>query len=106
MTRRWLVEAVRMSEQETVLGQEISRAVLIRTMRSKASPGRERLMSASRSALLKEVEERRTEASQPLGRRQSWRKRRSVAAAVVGFWICFVVAVCWIICSNCGHVFL
>ncbi|KAI5341111.1 hypothetical protein L3X38_020385 [Prunus dulcis] len=40
-------------------------------------------MSASRSALLKGVEETRMEASQPLWR-QSWKKRRRVAAAVVG----------------------
>jgi len=94
MIRRSRVAVASMSEQETVLGQESSRAVLIRTMRSKESPGRERLMSLSRSALLKGVEERRTEASQPLGRRQSWRKRRRVAAAVVGDWICFEVTVC------------
>ncbi|KAG4958817.1 hypothetical protein JHK87_035450 [Glycine soja] len=50
MVRRSRVAAERMSAQETVLGQASSRAVLARTTRSKASPGRERLMSASRSA--------------------------------------------------------
>lgn len=64
-------------------GQESSRAVLARTTRSNASPGRERLMSASRSELEKGVEEMRMEASQP-SMRQSWKKRRRVAAAVVG----------------------
>lgn len=84
--------AARMSAQETVLGQESSRAVLARTTTSKASPGRERLMSALRSAALKGVEEMRMEASQPLGR-QSWKKRRRVAAAVVGLVICLLVTV-------------
>lgn len=54
-----------MSEQETIPGQESSRAVLARTTTSNASPGRERLMSASRSALLKWLEVMRTDASQP-----------------------------------------
>ncbi|KAL0712265.1 hypothetical protein Bca4012_019243 [Brassica carinata] len=40
-------------------------------------------MGESRSAVLIAVEEMRTEASQPLGK-QSWKKRRSAAAAVVG----------------------
>lgn len=96
----------RMSAQETVFGHESSRAVLARTTRSKASPGRERLMSASRSAEENGVDERRMEASQPLGRRQSWRKRRSVAAAVVGLAICFAVTVSRMIWLNCGHVSL
>lgn len=100
MMRRSRVAVTRMSEQETVFGQASSRAVLMRTITSKASPGRERLMSLSRSVLVKGVEERRMEESQPLGRRQSWRKRRSVAAAVVGDWICFEVMVCWTICWN------
>ncbi|KAJ6949567.1 peroxidase [Populus alba x Populus x berolinensis] len=81
-----------MSAQETVLGQESSRAVLARVTRSKASPGKERLMSASRSAELKGVEEMRMEASQPLGK-QSWKKRRRVPAAVLGLVICLLVTV-------------
>ncbi|KAK6913160.1 hypothetical protein RJ641_022761 [Dillenia turbinata] len=72
-----------MSAHDTTFGQASSRAVLALTMTSKPSPGRERLMSASRSALLKGVEEMRTEPSQPV-RMQSWKKRRRVAAAVVG----------------------
>lgn len=91
-----------MSAQDTTPGQESSRADLARTTRSKASPGRERLMSASRSALLKGVEEMRMEPSQP-SMRQSWKKRRRVAAAVVGLVICLLVTVSCIICSNLGH---
>lgn len=94
----------RMSEQETTPGQVSSRAVLARTTTSKASPGRERLMSASRSALAKGVEEMRMEASQP-STRQSWKKRRRAAAAVVGELICLLVVVSSMICSNLGHVF-
>ena len=55
----------KMSAQETTPGQLSSREVLARMTRSKASPGRERLMSASRSAVLKALELMRTEASQP-----------------------------------------
>lgn len=61
-------------------------------------------MSASRSALLKGVEEISTEASQP-PIKQSWKKRRRVAAAVVGDEICLLVVVSCNICSNLGHVF-
>ena len=68
MVTRSRVTTARMSVQETVLGHSSSRAVLARTITSKASPGRERLISASRSALLKGVDEMRTEPSQPLGR--------------------------------------
>jgi len=92
MVTRSRVAMVRMSAQETVLGQESSRAVLARVTRSKASPGKERLMSASRSAELKGVEEMRMEASQPLGK-QSWKKRRRVPAAVLGLVICLLVTV-------------
>lgn len=53
-------------------------------IRSKVSLGRKRLMSFSRSTLLKGVEERMTEASQPFGRRQLWKKRRTVASTVIG----------------------
>lgn len=106
MTSRSRVEAARMSAQDTVCGHASSKAVLARTMRSKASPGSERLMSASRSAVLKGVEERRSEASQPLGRRQSWRKRRRVAGPVVGCEICLAVTVSAMIWLNCGHVLL
>lgn len=73
-------------------------------MTSNASPGRERLMSASRSALLKGVEVMRMEESQPL-RRQSWKKRRRVAAAVVGLVICLLVIVSCMIWLNLGHDF-
>ena len=72
-----------MSTQETVFGQVSSNAVLACTITSKVSPRRERLISASRSAELKGVEEMRMEASQPFVK-QSWKKRRSVAAAMVG----------------------
>lgn len=92
MVTRSRVAVARMSAQETVLGQESSRAVLARVTRSKASPGKERLMSASRSAELKGVEEMRMEASQPLGK-QSWKKRRRVPAAVLGLVICLLVTV-------------
>ncbi|PON47470.1 peroxidase [Parasponia andersonii] len=104
MVTRSRAATARMSAQETVLGQASSRAVLARTTTSKASPGRERLMSASRSAELKGVEETRTEASQP-PRKQSWKKRRRVPAAVVGLAICLLVTVCAMISSNLGHDF-
>ncbi|KAK1565629.1 hypothetical protein Q3G72_031309 [Acer saccharum] len=68
----------------TVFGQLSSRAVLAHVTTLKASPGRERLMLVSRLALLKGVEEMRTEASMPL-RMVSWKKRRSVAAVVARF---------------------
>ncbi|KAK3010616.1 hypothetical protein RJ639_010792 [Escallonia herrerae] len=83
MDTRFRAATARMSAHETTPGQASSRAVLARTTTSKPSPGRERLMSASRSALLKGVEEMRTEASQP-PTRQSCKKRRRAAAAVVG----------------------
>ena len=86
-------------------GQESSRAVLARTTRSKASPGRERLISASRSAWLKGFVEMRTEASQP-STMQSWKKRRRVPAAVVGLLICFVVTVSRMMELKSGHVFV
>lgn len=92
----------KMSAQETVFGQVSSNAVLARTITSKESPGRERLISASRSAELKGVEEMRMEASQPFIK-QSWKKRRSVAAAVVGLVICLLVMVSRMVCSNAGH---
>ena len=76
-----------MSAQETVFEQVSSNTVLARTITSKASPRKERLISASRSAELKGVEEMRMEASQPFVK-QSWEKRRSVATAVVGLVIC------------------
>ncbi|ANM70897.1 unnamed protein product [Arabidopsis thaliana] len=90
------------SEQETVLGQASSRAVLARITTSNPSPGRERLIDESRSAVLKAVEETRTEASQPLGK-QSWKKRRRAAAAVVGVEICLLVMVSRIMSRNLGH---
>ncbi|KAL5582476.1 hypothetical protein UlMin_014918 [Ulmus minor] len=104
MVTRSRVATARMSAQETVSGQASSRAVLALTTTSNPSPGRERLMSASRSAVLKGVEEMRTEASQPL-RRQSWKKRRRVAAAVEGLVICLFVTVSCMISSNRGHDF-
>ncbi len=102
MVTRSRAATANMSAHETVLGQASSNAVLARTTTSKASPGRERLMSASRSAELKGVEETRMEASQP-STRQSWKKRRRVAAAVEGLVICLFVMVCWMVCSNVGH---
>ena len=91
-----------MSTQETVFGQVSSNAILACAITSKASPGRERLISASRSAKLKGVEEMRMEASQ-LFVKQSWKKRWSVAAAVVGLVICLLVMVSQMVCSNAGH---
>lgn len=83
MTMRFWVAAARISEQETMPGHSSSRLVLIRVIMSKPSPGSDKLMSASRSALLKELEAMRMEASQP-STIQSWKKSRRVAAAVVG----------------------
>ena len=91
-----------MSTQETVFGQVSSNAIVACAITSKASPGRERLISASRSAKLKGVEEMRMEASQ-LFVKQSWKKRWSVAAAVVGLVICLLVMVSQMVCSNAGH---
>ena len=91
-----------MSTQETVFGQVSSNAILACAITSKASPGRERLISASRLAKLKGVEEMRMEASQ-LFVKQSWKKRWSVAAAVVGLVICLLVMVSRMVCSNAGH---
>ena len=91
-----------MSTQETVFGQVSSNAILACAITSKASPGRERLISASRSAKLKGVEEMRMEALQ-LFVKQSWKKRWSVAAAVVGLVICLLVMVSRMVCSNAGH---
>lgn len=102
MVTRLRVATARMSAHETTPGQASSKAVLARTMTSKPSPGRERLMSASRSALLKGVEEMRTEASQP-STRQSWKKRRRAAPAVVGEVICLLVVVSCMIWLNLGH---
>lgn len=91
-----------MSAQETVEGQESSRAALARTTTSKPSPGKERLISASRSAVLKGVEEIKVEASQPVTK-QSWKKRRRAAPAVVGCEICFEVVVSCMILSKLGQ---
>ena len=91
-----------MSTQETVFGQVSSNAILACAITSKASPGRERLISASCSAKLKGVEEMRMEASQ-LFVKQSWKKRWSVATAVVGLVICLLVMVSRMVCSNAGH---
>lgn len=92
-----------MSEQETVPGQASSRAVLARTTRSKASPGRERLMSASRSGGgARGAAERRMEPSQPVPK-QSWKRTRRVAAAVVGVEICLEVTVSWTIWWKRGQ---
>lgn len=103
MVTRSRAATARMSEQETVFGQVSSSAVLARTMRSNGSPGRDKLMSASRSALLKAVEEIRIEPSQPLGR-QSWNRRRRVPAAVVGLVICLFVTVSCMILVKLGQV--
>ncbi|KAK8630017.1 hypothetical protein V6N13_078829 [Hibiscus sabdariffa] len=86
MTIRSRAATARMSEQETVLGHESSRAVLARTMRSQGSPERDKLMSASRSALLKGVEDMRMEVSHPFWR-QSWKRRRNVPTVVVGLLV-------------------
>lgn len=92
----------RMSAHETMPGQDSSSAVLVRITTSKASPGRERLISASRSAVLKELEETRTEASQP-STMQSWKNMRRAAEAVVGVVICLLVMVSRMILSKSGH---
>ncbi|RID46539.1 hypothetical protein BRARA_I03191 [Brassica rapa] len=102
---RLRVAPTRMSEHETTLGHFSSRAVLIRVIRSNASPGREWLMSASRSEVLPEVEATRIEASQP-STMQSWKKRRSVPAAVVGAAICLSVTTWTSVWSKSGHVLL
>lgn len=104
MMRRSRVATVMISEQETVLGQASSRAVLALTMTSKPSPGSERLIDESRSAVLKAVEEIKIEASQPFGK-QSWKKRRIVAAAVVGVVICLFEIASLIMSKNLGHDF-
>lgn len=102
MVIRSRVAVARMSAHETILGHSSSSAVLARVMRSKPSPARERLMSASRSALLKALEEMRMEASQP-PTMQSWKKRRRVAEAVLGVLSCLSVMTCSMICENLGH---
>ncbi|KAL5565901.1 hypothetical protein UlMin_029065 [Ulmus minor] len=61
-------------------------------------------MSMSHSAVLKGVEEMRTEALQPL-RRQSWKKRWRVAAEAEGLVICLFVMIFCMISSNRGHDF-
>ena len=86
-------------------GHSSSRAVLARMIRSKESPGREKLISASRSATLKELEEIRMEASQP-STMQSWKKRRRVPAAGGGNASCFSVMSCCMISWNFGDVLL
>ena len=48
------------------------------------------------------MDEMRMEASQPFVK-QSWEKRRSMAAAVVGLVICLLVMVSRMVCSNVGH---
>lgn len=59
-------------------------------------------MSASRSAVLKCVEETRIEASRP-PLIASWKKRRRVAAAVVGLVICLFVTVSRTMSRNLGQ---
>jgi hypothetical protein len=73
--------------------------------RSKASPGRERLMSASRSALLNWLLLMKVEASQP-ETKQSWKKTRRVPAAVVGLDSCLLVTASEMIFAMAGQVFL
>ncbi|KAM0055534.1 hypothetical protein Hdeb2414_s0006g00207281 [Helianthus debilis subsp. tardiflorus] len=65
MVTRLRVATARISAQETTPGQASSRAVFARTTTSKPSPGRDKLISASRSALLKCVEEINIDPSQP-----------------------------------------
>ncbi|CAJ2651197.1 uncharacterized protein LOC123895321 [Trifolium pratense] len=93
-----------MSEQETTPGHSNSNMFLVRVIMSKPSPERERLMSASRSALLKELEVTKTEASQP-PIKQSVKKRRSVAPAVEGVDCCLLVTVSFTMSKNFGHDF-
>ncbi|KAF7080426.1 hypothetical protein CFC21_093713 [Triticum aestivum] len=95
----------RTSAQETTPGHSSSRANLERTTASKASPGREWLISASFSDLAKRVGAISTEASQPVTK-QSWKKTRSMPAAVVGFAICFDWTTSAMIRSARGHVWL
>ncbi|PVH35433.1 hypothetical protein PAHAL_7G181900 [Panicum hallii] len=88
MPTRSRAARARMSAQETTPGQAASSAALARSTASKASPGRERLISAARSGdASEESGETSTEASQPLTK-QSWKKSRSVPAAVDGFARC------------------
>ncbi|KAJ0454828.1 hypothetical protein HanIR_Chr15g0744411 [Helianthus annuus] len=65
MVTRLRVATARISVQETTPGQASSRAVFALTTTSKPSPGRDKLISASRSALLKCVEEINIDPSQP-----------------------------------------
>ncbi|KAI4967499.1 hypothetical protein ZWY2020_025347 [Hordeum vulgare] len=89
-----------MSAQETVPGQAASSAALARATASKASPGRERLISAARSGVRSEESgETRTEASQP-ETKQSWKKSRSVPAAVDGLACCLAATTSETICST------
>uniref|UniRef100_A0A8R7PGB8 Uncharacterized protein n=1 Tax=Triticum urartu TaxID=4572 RepID=A0A8R7PGB8_TRIUA len=95
--------SARMSAQETVPGQAASSAALARATASKASPGRERLISAARSGVRSEESgETRTEASQP-ETKQSWKKRRSVPAAVDGLACCLAATTSETICSARGQ---
>ncbi|XP_027192466.1 uncharacterized protein [Cicer arietinum] len=104
MTTRSRAAVASMSAQETTPGHSSSKMFLARVTASKPSPERERFMSASRSALLKELEDTKTEASQP-PIMQSWKKRRSVAAAVDGVICCFSATESLIMSKNLGHDF-
>ncbi|KAJ6769865.1 hypothetical protein OIU79_020677 [Salix purpurea] len=74
------------------VGLACLRVVLARVTGLKASLSKKRLMSASRSTELKGVEETRMEASQSLTK-QSWKKRWTTPALVLGLVICLVVIV-------------
>lgn len=69
-----------------------------------ASPGRERFISAARSGAAPEEEsgETSTEASQPLTK-QSWKKSRSVPAAVDGLARCLAATASDTIRSTRGQ---
>ncbi|PUZ77496.1 hypothetical protein GQ55_1G376300 [Panicum hallii var. hallii] len=94
--------SARMSAQDTTPGHSSSRASLARTTASKASPGREWLISASCSDLANWLDAISTDASHPLTK-QSWKKTRSTPAAVVGFAICFDWTTSAMIRSARGH---
>lgn len=92
-------------DRKNVPGHSSSREALARMTRSKASPGRERLISESRSALLNWLLLMKVDASHP-ETKQSWKKTRRVPAAVVGLDSCLLVTASDTIFSMLGQVFL
>ncbi|KAF2607348.1 hypothetical protein F2Q68_00044893 [Brassica cretica] len=92
-----------MSAQDTTPGQDSSRAALMRVTISNVSSVREWLSSSSRSDLFKAFLAISTDASHP-SKKQSWKKRRSIPAAVLPCGPCVVVTVSRTILLKSGHV--